>query len=82
MLLLVSCGSGQAGEPAAPQKVPEPAADPPAAAALTEETAPGVWDSPACDKRDHKRSLTVNKGGGFTLSDMVAPCPPGKKCVW
>ena len=85
--LLAACGSGQSGEPAAPDKtIAEPAADPapepPVEAGLPEETFVGVWVSPSCDKRKHKRSLTVNKGGGFTLSDLVSPCPTGKKCVW
>ncbi len=84
--LLAACGGGRSQEPAAPDRtVARPAAETapaPGKVALTEETAAGVWDSPYCGERKHKRSLTANKGGGFILSDLVAPCPPEKKCVW
>ncbi|MFH1435440.1 MAG: hypothetical protein ABIJ56_06960 [Pseudomonadota bacterium] len=84
--LLASCGGGRSQEPAAPDKiVAQPAAETapaPDKVGLTEEAAAGAWESPSCDKRKHARSLNVNKGGGFTLADLVAPCPPGKKCAW
>jgi hypothetical protein len=57
-------------------------ADAVSAAVMTEASVEGTWESASCGERHYPRSITVMKGGGFTMTDLVAPCPPGAKCVW
>ncbi len=42
----------------------------------------GTWESTSCGQRKYARSITFLDDGGFTMTDLVAPCPAGAKCVW
>jgi len=51
-------------------------------AVMTEASVEGTWESLSCGERHYARSITIMKGGGFGMTDLVAPCPAGAKCVW
>ncbi|MDD5306105.1 MAG: hypothetical protein PHU25_02180 [Deltaproteobacteria bacterium] len=73
-------GSVKAAPAPAPaaKAAPAPAKDVPAAKASFS----GSFESGACGARNYPRKITFRADGGFTALDMVAPCPPGARCVW
>jgi hypothetical protein len=42
----------------------------------------GKWESEKCGERHFKRLVEIISDGNFTMTDLVAPCPEGKMCVW
>ena len=42
---------------------------------------PSTWASPACEGRKYERQMNFQEDR-YTAKDLVAPCPPGTRCVW
>ncbi len=55
--------------------IPEPGAQ------LSERLV-GMWKNGSCGEREYVREITFERGGTFTASDRVAPCPKDANCVW
>ena len=68
---------------ATPPVIAETAPAPPAATApcCRGLPLPSSWTSAACEGRDWERRIAFSEGR-FEAQDLVAPCPPGKLCVW
>ena len=74
-LLACACPRGTAPE------IPTQAPAEPAPAAQRGLPEPSAWSSPACENRSWERLIRF-EGERFQAQDMIAPCPPGKVCVW
>lgn len=42
----------------------------------------GTWTSASCADRTYVRQIVVEAEGTFLARDLVAPCPPGARCIW
>lgn len=41
-----------------------------------------MWENSSCGERKYRRQINFFEDGRFDALDEVAPCPPGKSCVW
>lgn len=95
-VVVMGCGSmGSASGQSAGKNGDERVSPPEQAEIVTVETAgqpsgegekqidiTGMWENSSCGERKYRRQINFFEDAHFDAVDEVAPCPPGKQCVW